>query len=279
MRAEPPDALPPDALPPAALPPIVVVKLGGETLAEQHDALRGVAAATAGRRVVVVHGGGRRVSEWLTRMDLESTWVEGRRVTDEAALEVATAVLAGLVNTELVASLVRLGVAAVGLTGVDAGLVSGSRIPELGRVAGVGGARTAVLATLLAGGYTPVVAPLALDADGTLCNVNADEVAAGLAGALGVRLVLLSDTDGVLDEAGRPMRRLDPATAEELIATGVIAGGMIPKVRSALAVLAAGGREVLIADGRGARAVEQAITQPLVTLGAGTRIAQAGDDH
>ena len=240
----------------------VVVKLGGETLAEQHDALRGVAALHGQYRLVIAHGGGKRLSGWLERLGIESRWDAGRRVTDDAALEVAVAVLGGLVNQELVAALVALGVAAVGLSGVDAGLLIAERIPGLGRVARVTGARSDVIDELLGAHRLPVVAPLALDETGEICNVNADEVAAGLARALRARLVLLSDTDGVRDGDGGRIERLDVAGAEARIADGRISGGMIPKVRGALSVIEAGGREVVIADGRSPDALQRALSDP-----------------
>ena len=240
----------------------VVVKLGGETLAEQHNALRGVAAVAGDYRLVIVHGGGKRLTGWLDRLGIESRWDAGRRVTDDAALEVAVAVLGGLVNQELVAALVKLGVEAVGLSGVDGGLLLAERIPELGRVAHVTGARTDLLESLMAAGRIPVVAPLSLDETGAICNVNADEVAAGLARALRARLVLLSDTDGVRDGDGRRIERLGARRAEELIADGRISGGMIPKVRGALSVLEAGPSEVVIADGRSPDALQRALSDP-----------------
>jgi acetylglutamate kinase len=240
----------------------VVVKLGGETLAEQHDTLRGVAALAGQYRLVIVHGGGKRLSGWLERLGIESRWDAGRRVTGDDALEVAVAVLGGLVNRELVASLVGLGVEAVGLSGVDAGLLIAERIPELGRVARVTGARPGLLESLLDDGRVPVVAPLALDASGAICNVNADEVAAGLARALRARLVLLTDTDGVRGADGRRIDRLDAAGAEAHIAEGSITGGMIPKVRGGLGVVDAGAPEVIIADGRTPEALRRALTDP-----------------
>jgi acetylglutamate kinase len=250
---------------------VVVVKLGGETLADQHATLEGVAAVATTRHLVIVHGGGKRLTAWLARLGVESRWHEGRRVTDDVALEAAAAVLGGLVNTDLVAALVRLGAPAIGLSGVDAGMIVAERVPELGRVARVTGARMTALETLLAGGLLPVVAPLALDAAGELCNVNADEVAAGLAAALRARLVLLTDTGGVLDGTGARIAELDATRVERLIADGVISTGMIPKVRSALAAVAAGSPEVVIADGRGADALARALDDP----GFGTRVRPA----
>jgi acetylglutamate kinase len=247
---------------------LVVVKLGGTTLAEEHATLAGVAQLSAAYRVVLVHGGGKRLTDWLTRLGVESRFEEGRRVTDAATLEVALAVLGGVVNGELVADLQRLGAPAVGLTGVDGGLLFAERIPELGRVGRVTGARPSVLYALLAAGLLPVIAPLALDQAGEIVNVNADEAAAGLSGALGTRLVLLTDTDGILDKRGRRIDRLDELEAEKLISEGVITGGMLPKVKAGVAVLRSGGSEVVIADGRADRSVERALGDPTF----GTRI-------
>ena len=241
---------------------LVVVKLGGTTLAEDHATLSGIAKLSNDYRPVLVHGGGKRLTDWLARLGVESRFEHGRRVTDDAALEVALAVLGGLVNGELVADLQRLGAPAVGLTGVDGGLLVAERIPELGRVGRVVGARPSVLYALLAAGLLPVIAPLALDQDGEIVNVNADEAAAGLAGAFDTRLVLLTDTDGVLDRNGQRIERLDELEAEQLISEGVIAGGMLPKVKAALAVIRSGGSEVVIADGRADRSVERALADP-----------------
>jgi acetylglutamate kinase len=244
---------------PGAARPLIVLKLGGETLAEQHDTLAGVADVARTHDLVIVHGGGRRLTDWLARLGVDSRFEAGRRVTDEASLEVALAVLAGVVNAELVAALERLGVRAVGLTGIDAGLLVTERVVELGRVGRVVSARPEIIGVLHGAGFLPVVAPVALDGDGAICNVNADEVAAGLAAALAARLVLLTDTPGVLDRDRRTIVALDEPAAEALIADGVIAGGMIPKVRGALAAIRAGVPEVVIADGRGPSALGDAL--------------------
>jgi acetylglutamate kinase len=263
---------------------LLVIKLGGTTLAEQESTLEEVAALSASRRLLLVHGGGRRLTDWLDRLGIQTGFREGLRVTDEQSLEVAVAVLGGLVNAELVTELRRLGADAVGVTGLDGGLLSGNRQPDLGRVASVSDVRTALIDNLLAQGFVPVVAPLALDADGVICNVNADDAAAGLARALHARLVLLTDTEGVRDASGQPLADLDAEAAERLIDEGVIHGGMVPKVRSALAVVrAAGGStggsgggsaggsagtEVIIADGRQPAALTRALEDPTF----GTRI-------
>ena len=239
-----------------------IIKLGGETLADQHATLEGVAERARRQPLVIVHGGGKRLTTWLDRLAVESRFEDGRRVTDDETLSVAVAVLRGLVNAELVASLRRLGSPAVGLSGADGGLIRAERVPALGRVGRVIGAAPELVERLLDGGFVPVVAPIALDEQGELCNINADEVAAGLAAALGGRLLLLSDTDGVKDADGRTITRLDGPAIEALIAAGTISGGMIPKVRGALDVLAAGGREVVIADGRGRDAIARALDDP-----------------
>jgi acetylglutamate kinase len=246
---------------------LTVVKLGGETL-QGAATLASVADVARERRLVLVHGGGKRLTDWLGRLGIESRFEDGRRVTDDAALEVAAGVLAGVVNTELVAALNARGVRAVGLTGIDAGLLIAERVPALGRVARVAGARPAVLEAVLSRGMLPVVAPLAVDGEGAICNVNADEVAAGLASALHARLLLLSDTDGVKDAQGLTIPTLTEARIEELITDGVISGGMIPKVRGALSVIRAGASEVVIADGR----VPDALRRSLHAATAGTRI-------
>jgi len=241
---------------------LVVVKLGGTTIAEQRSTLSEVAALSAERQLLLVHGGGRRLTDWLARLGIGSNFSEGLRVTDDETLEVALAVLGGLVNKELVATLRELGADAVGLTGVDAGLLVARRNSRLGRVATVTGARPSVVYAMLAVNLLPVVAPLALDEKGVICNVNADDAAAGLAGAFGARLVFLTDTDGVRDAAGELVSELDEDSAEALIGDGVISGGMVPKVRSALAVLRSGGSEVVIADGGQRRAIRRALDDP-----------------
>jgi acetylglutamate kinase len=248
---------------------ILVIKLGGTTIADQRQVLAEVAAVSRRRPVVLVHGGGQRISEWLDRLGVKSQWEGGLRVTDAAALEVAAAVLRGVVNSELVAALRDLGVDAVGLSGVDGGLLVAERVPNLGLVAHVVGLRRDLLDAILVGDQVPVVAPLARDEEGIVCNVNADDVAAGIASGLGARqLVLMTDVDGVRGGDGR---RIDTMTAEEaegLISSGVISGGMVPKIRAALAALTYAGSEAIIADSSADRALERALVDP----GFGTRI-------
>jgi acetylglutamate kinase len=223
--------------------------------------------------VVLVHGGGRRITDWLERLGVPSRFEGGLRVTDAAALEVAAAVLRGVVNSELVAGLRDLGVDAVGLSGVDGGLLVAERVPDLGFVAHVVGLRRDLIDAILVGGQVPVVAPLARDEDGIVCNVNADDAAAGIAAGLGARqLVLMTDVDGVRDEHGQKLDSLTAAEAENLIARGVIAGGMVPKIRAALAALALDDSEAIIADSSAPNALDRALHDPTF----GTRLMSHG---
>lgn len=250
---------------------VLVIKLGGTTIADQRQVLDEVAAVARRRPVVLVHGGGRRMTEWMERLGLVARFEGGLRVTDAASLEVAAAVLRGVINSELVAGLRGLGVDAVGLSGVDGGLLIAERIPELGLVAHVVGLRRDLLDSVLVGNQVPVVAPLARDESGVVCNVNADDVAAGIAAGLGARqLLLLTDVDGVRGADGVRIDRLTSAEAESLIADGTIDGGMVPKVRSALAALTWEGTEAIIADAGAESAIERALGDPTF----GTRIGQ-----
>ncbi len=195
-------------------------------------------------------------------------------MTDAQALEVAAAVLRGVVNSELVAALQDLGVDAVGLSGVDGGLLMGERVPGLGLVAHVVGIRRGLLDAILDTGRVPVVAPLARDGDGIVCNVNADDAAAGLAAGLGAhRLVLMTDVDGIRGADGEKVRTLSVAAAEALIAGGTIAGGMVPKVRAALTGISGPGAEAIICDAAAPAALARALDDPTF----GTRITAGAD--
>ena len=242
---------------------IVVVKLGGTTIQDQAHVLEDVARVARRRPVVLVHGGGKRLTDWLDRLGVKSQFQGGLRVTDEASLEVAAAVLRGVVNSELVSALRDLGVDAVGLSGVDGGLLVAERVPDIGLVATVVGLRRDLLDAILVGGQVPVVAPLARDERGIVCNVNADDAAAGIAAGLGARqLVLLTDVDGIRDADGRRLETISAEEAEQLIADGTIAGGMVPKVRAALAALTWDATEAVIADSAAEHALERALEDP-----------------
>lgn len=214
-----------------------VYKLGGPAL--EDGGLLGplaeeVRRASAAARVVLVHGGGRRVERILERLGIESRFVDGRRETSPAAMEVVEMVLSGLVNKELASGLTRAGVPALGLSGRDAGLV-GARIEAgLGRVGAPEAVNPKALRALWAAGLVPVVSPVADGPAGEATNVNADEAALGLARALGAQsLVYLSDVDGVKVRGGLA-QTLTAADARRFIDDGTITGGMALKVRVAL---------------------------------------------
>ena len=244
------------------------VKLGGTTIIEQQDVLREIVEERATRPVVVVHGGGKRLTEWLERLGVESQWNQGRRVTDEATLEVFLAVIGGVINAELTEALLALGARAVGVRGIDDGMIRGPRAEGLDRVISEPVADASVLRALLDAGYLPVVTPMGLGPDLRICNVNADDAAAAISASLGGELVLMTDTDGVRDADGERIPELTPAQAARLIDEGVIAGGMVPKVSSALRALGEGSEaeRSVIADGRTERALHRALHE-----GAGTR--------
>jgi len=178
-----------------------------------------------------------------------------------------------VVNSELVAALRDEGCDAVGLSGVDGGLLIGERLPDVGLVATVSGVRRDLIDSLLVAGQVPVVAPLARDEMGMVCNVNADDAAAGLAAGLGARqLVLMTDVDGIRDAAGRKLDSITREQAEALIADGTIRGGMIPKVKAALGALGWDGAEAIIADG----SAEHALARALDDRHFGTRVSSRG---
>ena len=228
----------------------VVIKLGGrafETPGARHE-LAAALAVTPGP-LVLVHGGGAEVSAWGERLGLKPRFHDGLRVTDEATLEVAAAVLAGLANKRLVAVLREAGLDAVGLSALDGGIVTAAFHPNaehLGRVGYVRAIETGLVETLLARGSLPVLASIAA-LDGQLLNINADDFAAALAVALGARvLVLLSDTPG-LKLAGERVAQLSSADLEGTLAHPDVQGGMRPKLEAARVALIAGVPRVHIA--------------------------------
>ena len=216
----------------------VVIKIGGSTLGHSDTSLSDMVALHArGTRVVVVHGGGTEINRWLSRMGLESKFVDGLRVTGEEELRVVTAVLAGLVNKMLVAQLLDAGGKAVGISGVDGGLARAAITnPSLGRVGDVEHVDPGVVATLVAAGFIPVVSPVcfgSISGNTGLLNVNADDVAAEVAITIGASsLIYLTDVPGILDSTGHVMTRVEAADVEPLINSGTIRGGMIPKARA-----------------------------------------------
>ncbi len=245
----------------------IVVKIGGSTLGSHDTTLDDlVTLQKKGIIPVVIHGGGNKITEWLKKMGVATTFVRGMRVTDATTLEVVIAVLAGLVNKELVAEIMSRGGKAMGLSGVDGGLIRAKlENPELGYVGEVVKVNAEPVKAVLSAGYIPVIAPGGLKAAGRdsdpvmLLNINGDVVASEIAGALKAeRLIFLTDVPGVRDGEGKFLPRLSAAEARKMIASGVIAGGMIPKVEACLNALSRV-PSTQIVDGRTAGALLSAI--------------------
>lgn len=239
------------------MPDILVAKIGGSTLGSHDTTLADVVGLQRrGLRPVVVHGGGALISEWLAGHNVPTRFERGLRVTDEQSLKIVVAVLAGLLNKEIVASLAALGGRAFGLSGADGGVLSARLLdPKLGFVGEVTRVNAGALVSLMDDGIIPVLAPIAVLWDGErptsqLLNINADAAAGAVAGALGARwLCFLTDVPGVRAAGGAVAPRLAASEAEGLIEGGVIEGGMIPKVQACLAAAEAG-CECVIVDGR-----------------------------
>ena len=252
---------------------ILVVKIGGSTLGSHDTTLEDlVTLQRRGLRPLVVHGGGALISEWLSQHSVPTRFERGLRVTDGESLKVVVAVLAGLVNKELVASLAALGGRAVGLSGVDGGLLRARLLDKkLGFVGDIVEVETWPLLRLLEDGCIPVVAPVAVQWEGEgptgqLLNVNADTAAGAIAAALGARwLVFLTDVPGVCSADGQILARLSAEEVAGLMKSGVIEGGMIPKVEACLKASATGVSAVIL-DGRQPTALLSVVSpQPIGT--------------
>src|SRR5437899_4887316 len=223
----------------------VVLKIGGSVAGQEDPALDLVASLNdAGRPLVVVHGGGPLVGEWATKLGLETRFERGLRITDGPTRDVAVAVLAGLVNKTLVARLIAKGVPATGLAGIDGGMLRAEREDAiLGLVGRVAMVDSSLLEELLAALRVPVIAPAALDTDGTILNVNGDAAAGAIAAALAARLLaFVTDVPGVRGKDGRVIAMLDRDHAKKLGDDGTIEGGMRPKVEACLVASQAGCR-------------------------------------
>ncbi|NEX16363.1 MAG: acetylglutamate kinase [Halochromatium sp.] len=266
----------------------MVIKYGGNAMVEQ--ALKDgfardiVLMKLVGINPVVVHGGGPQIGDLLKRLGKATEFVQGMRVTDSETMDVVEMVLGGLVNKEIVNLLNRHGGAAVGLTGKDGDLIharklmlrrdapelEASEILDLGHVGEVDSIDPSVINMLVQGDFIPVVAPIGVGKDGFSYNINADLVAGKMAEVLQAeKLVLLTNTAGLLDEQGALIRQLEVARVNQLIAEGVIQGGMLPKIRCALEAVQGGVRAAHILDGR----VEHAVLLDLFTdEGVGTLI-------
>lgn len=239
---------------------IVVVKYGGAAMKNstlKDQVIRDmVFLSSVGVRLVVVHGGGPEINSWLDKLGIEPQFKNGLRVTDAATMDVVEMVLVGRVNKEIVSLISRAGGSAVGLCGKDANLIKAR--PEgregIGFVGEVTNMNVRLLESLLKDGYIPVVSSVATDEYGQAYNINADTVAGELAAALGAeKLILLTDTSGILQDYKDPstlIPRLDIQEARQLIASGVVGGGMIPKVQCCVRSLAQGVRAAHIIDGR-----------------------------
>ena len=254
----------------------VVLKFGGELLEDPSRMgaiVSSVAAiSAAGTPLAIVHGGGKKIDAALKAVGIEKRQIEGLRITDDGTLDVVVSVLAGVVNTRLVAALSAAGVAAVGVTGADGPIglcdvapphrtVDGTSV-ELGRV-GVPnrGSDMRLLKTLIADGFVPVVSSIGTTGDGQLLNVNADTMAGHLAGMLRARrLVIAGSTAGVLDDEGNTVALLDPAAIAKLVAGGTATAGMIAKLRACEDALASGVDDVVIVDGRNGDALRASCT-------------------
>ena len=255
----------------------VVIKIGGSTLGSHDNTLDDlVTLQKTGVPLVVVHGGAKEVTDWLTRLNISTTFVNGLRVTDLETLKVVTAVLGGLVNKELVSGIWRLGGKAVGLSGADGNLIQAkNKTPELGYTGEELVVDATLLQTLLKDGYIPVIAPvcLGLYKNGSnqtnLINVNGDTTAAEIAAALGAeQLIFLTDVPGIYDSSKKLIGMLSCNAARELIQSGTASGGMVAKVEACLMALPRVSRTRII-DGR----APHALLREIEGKGVGTTIA------
>ena len=240
----------------------IVIKIGGSTFGKGETVIEDlVALQKEGYNLVVFHGGANEITTWLKRMGIETKIVDGLRVTDKESLRVVLAVLAGAVNKEIVAQIQAKGGRAMGLSGVDGGMIEAEvQTKTHGLIGEVVKVNIEPLQAIIEKGYMPVVAPPSYGVGSDkILNVNGDPASAALAVALGAeKLIMLTDVAGVLDKNGQLLERLDRAKIQALIASGVIAGGMIPKVRACLRALE-GTSVAQIIDGRAPHSVIDAV--------------------
>ena len=245
----------------------IVIKIGGATFGKRDPIMEDIVALQKkGKSLVVIHGGGNIVTEWLKKLGIETKFVRGERITDKPALDIVTAVLGGLSNKQIVATINHLGGRAVGISGVDGAMVQ-SRIanPELGYVGTVVKVDTSVINALLKAGFIPVISPItdyAFDrpSDAPLMlNINGDPMAGEIAAALGAeKLIFLTDVTGVLDKDGKLLSVITLNQAKELIDSGTASGGMIPKLNACL-IAAVHKTTTCIVDGRQPHALLNAV--------------------
>jgi acetylglutamate kinase len=246
----------------------IVVKYGGHAMeggVSEHFAQDIVLMKQTGIHPVVVHGGGPQIGAMLKKLAIPTSFVDGLRVTDAAAIEVVEMVLTGAINKQIVSGINAAGGRAVGLSGKDGNLVIArklerrkldpvtlkSELIDLGFVGEPETVNPEVLRTIIASDLIPVIAPIGAGRKGETFNINADTVAGSVAGAMSAaRLLLLTDVEGVLDREGKLIQRLSVAEARALIADGTISGGMIPKIETAIDAVEAGVHAAVILDGR-----------------------------
>ena len=269
-----------------------VVKLSGK-VTEDHDNLTSLAEELAllhqvGIRICVIHGGGKQLSELAKKLGIEQTIIEGRRVTDDATLEMAKMIFAGKINTDILATLRHRGIEAVGLSGVDGNIVHAEKRPpkeilnretgvrdkvDFGHVGDVVQINARLLTVLLDHGYLPVISSLGADDEGMVFNINADTIAAAIAVQLKAeKLILLSDIDGIYLSPGDAETKLSRVTATEageLIASGAASGGMIPKLQSIIVLLERGVHSAHIISGTKRNAL---LSEIFTDKGTGTMI-------
>jgi acetylglutamate kinase len=244
---------------------VIVVKIGGSTLGNHDTTLEDlVELQKQGKSLVVVHGGAKVTTEWLARLGIPTSFVNGLRVTDAETLKVVAAALGGLVNKELVVAIQALDGKAVGLSGCDGNLLwAGVKSPEMGYVGEIMAVDPTLLKLLLNAGYMPVVAPISfgsVEGRVTLLNVNGDTAAGEIAAALAAeKLIFLTDVDGIHDGSGKVIPRLNLAEAKDMLASGVASGGMIPKAEASLRALTTT-KVVRIINGRAAHALRNDIS-------------------
>jgi acetylglutamate kinase len=265
-----------------------VVKYGGHAMGDP-EAARDFAEdivllKAVGINPVVVHGGGPQIGQMLARLGVESTFVDGLRVTDEATAKIAEMVLSGGINKELVSWIAAAGGKAIGISGKDGGLVTARKVTrttrdpdsnieqviDLGFVGEPAVVDTSVIDTAVAAGMIPVIAPIAAGEDGQTYNINADTMAGAIAAALGAaRLFLLTDVAGVLGADGELLTDLTPADIAQLRADGVIRGGMVPKLETCISAVEAGCEAAVVLDGRVGHAM---LLEFFTARGAGTLV-------
>lgn len=268
----------------------MVVKFGGNAMVDEQlkrsFARDIVLMRLVGMNPVVVHGGGPQIGNLLGQLGIESSFVDGMRVTDSATMDVVEMVLGAAVNKEIVSLINDAGGRAVGITGKDGALIQATKLvverktpemeaPEIidiGHVGEVSAIDTRVIDMLTGGGFIPVIAPIGAGPGGESYNINADLVAGKLAEVLRAeKLMLLTNVAGLLDDQGRVMTGLTPEQVEHLIATGIIHGGMLPKIRCAVSAVANSVTSAHIIDGRVAHAV---LLEIFTDVGVGTLISR-----